>query len=124
MLDKDTLAQLRVDLAAGTISYGELAAIDDAFAEIPRDRLVADDDPENATAEDKLDELDAWTDDDAEDDDASNMSPWWPTDDEADVYADWQAEVANGDTVLGFRAWIDAPDMWKSAPPAGHYPQD
>lgn len=36
-----------------------------------------------------------------------NTGPW-PSEDERPAYADWQGEVANGDTVLGFRDWLTA----------------
>ena len=39
---------------------------------------------------------------------AADDAPAWPqTDDEQRDWADWKYEVANGDTTLGFRAWLD-----------------
>lgn len=41
------------------------------------------------------------------------VSTWPEDDDERELFADWQAEVAAADTVLGFRDWlakdVDAP---------------
>jgi hypothetical protein len=37
----------------------------------------------------------------------NNWPQTWPVSDEDQAhYADWRAEVADGDTVLGFRAWV------------------
>lgn len=37
----------------------------------------------------------------------NNWPQTWPVSDEDRThYADWRYEVANGDTVLGFRAWV------------------
>jgi hypothetical protein len=34
-------------------------------------------------------------------------SATWPENDaEREAYADWQYEVTNGDTLLGFREWL------------------
>lgn len=36
------------------------------------------------------------------------MARTWPeTAEERARYSDWQYEVANGDTILGFRDWMD-----------------
>lgn len=51
------IKELRAALDAESISYGELAEIDDAFAEI--DPATLNDLPENAMASDMLDELEA-----------------------------------------------------------------
>lgn len=33
--------------------------------------------------------------------------PTWPRDDhERELFTDWQYEVANGDTLMGFRDWM------------------
>lgn len=37
----------------------------------------------------------------------NNRKTWPTTDAERSAYRDWQYEVANGDTVLGFRDWLD-----------------
>lgn len=57
MIDRKRSRELRAALDAEEISMGELAEIDSAFHEIPRRELR--DLPENATAEDQLDEIDA-----------------------------------------------------------------
>lgn len=51
------IAELRAELEAGTISYGEAGEIQEAFAELPRDALR--DDPDSATLADMLDEIEA-----------------------------------------------------------------
>lgn len=49
--------ELRIELDAERISYGELAEIEGAFAELPDESLR--DERENAMAGDMLDELEA-----------------------------------------------------------------
>lgn len=40
-----------------------------------------------------------------------DQKPTWPTTDAERIdYVDWQYEVANGDTVLDFRDWVDHRD--------------
>ncbi len=34
------------------------------------------------------------------------MNMWPTTDAEREAFKDWQAEVANGDTLRGFREWL------------------
>ena len=53
----ERIAYLRGELEAGTIDLAELDEIDEAFDLLDPAALAADDDPENATAADKLDEL-------------------------------------------------------------------
>lgn len=36
----------------------------------------------------------------------SPATPWPVTDDEKIAFVDWQADVAEGNTTLGFRDWI------------------
>lgn len=57
MIGRQRSRELRAALDAEEISYGELAEIESAFAEIPRCELS--DVPENATASDQLEEIDA-----------------------------------------------------------------
>lgn len=54
-MDRARLEYLRRELENETITYGELAEIEQAFAELPVESLS--DRPENAMASDMLDEL-------------------------------------------------------------------
>lgn len=44
---------------------------------------------------------------------------WWPTTDaERAAHRDWRAEVWDGDTLLGFRAWLTVRDTETGVSPA------
>lgn len=53
------IAELRAELDNERISWGELIVIDSAFDELVASGVRLNDDPENAMASDKLDELEA-----------------------------------------------------------------
>jgi hypothetical protein len=51
------------------------------------------------------------------------MNGTWPaSDDEREDFADWQADVSSGDTVLGYRDWVSHRDEWEALDEA--YRQD
>ena len=58
MMDRETYRSLRASLDAESISYGELALIEDVFATVPDS--VLRDHRENAMADDMLDEIAAF----------------------------------------------------------------